>query len=313
MERNRLLLITALCVTLFIVAVSFVVLGSVPAKPTEAVKLDKAQMIYERAEAFVKAGEYDQALKALFVIINKYPESEYAEKSLRQLASIYLEKGDYGKARYYYNRLLKDVPDIKDAARIQSQLEEINMKMMFSPEITADSVEYVVQPGDSLFAISRRFNTTVELIKKINALKSDLIRPGQKLKIVVAKFSIMVDKSRNTLLLEKDGEPLKTYTVSTGKDNSTPVGKSKIEEKMIKPLWYKVNAIVPADSDDYELGERWMGLSVEGYGIHGTSDETTIGRQITQGCVRMRNNDVVELFDIVPSGTEVEIVDSVKE
>ncbi|MFC1644018.1 hypothetical protein ACFL5C_01675, partial [Candidatus Omnitrophota bacterium] len=73
--------------TLFIVAVSFVVLRSVPVNPTEAVKVDKAQIIYERAETFVKAGEDDQALKALFVIINKYPESEYAEKSLRQLAS----------------------------------------------------------------------------------------------------------------------------------------------------------------------------------------------------------------------------------
>ena len=52
-----------------------------------------------------------------------------------------------------------------------------------------------------------------------------------------------------------------------------------------------------------------MGLTIPGYGIHGTNDESTIGSQITMGCVRMKNNDVVELFDIVKPGTEVEIVD----
>jgi lipoprotein-anchoring transpeptidase ErfK/SrfK len=51
-----------------------------------------------------------------------------------------------------------------------------------------------------------------------------------------------------------------------------------------------------------------MGLSVASYGIHGTIDEETIGSQITEGCVRMRNKDVEELFVIVPVGTKVTIV-----
>jgi len=76
-----------------------------------------------------------------------------------------------------------------------------------------------------------------------------------------------------------------------------------------KPLWYRVGAVVPADSQDYELGTRWLGLSIDGYGIHGTKDPSSIGKQATLGCVRMINGDVEELFAIVPSGTEVVVVD----
>ena len=52
-----------------------------------------------------------------------------------------------------------------------------------------------------------------------------------------------------------------------------------------------------------------MGIDVPGYGIHGTTEPESIGYQATEGCVRMHNSDVEELFTIVPPGTEVIIVD----
>ena len=52
-----------------------------------------------------------------------------------------------------------------------------------------------------------------------------------------------------------------------------------------------------------------MGIDKKGYGIHGTIDPNAIGQQITAGCVRMTNADVEELFSIVPTGTDVTIVD----
>jgi len=52
-----------------------------------------------------------------------------------------------------------------------------------------------------------------------------------------------------------------------------------------------------------------MGFDLESYGIHGTNKPEELGLQITLGCVRMRNGDVEEVFDIVPTGTEVLIVD----
>ena len=52
-----------------------------------------------------------------------------------------------------------------------------------------------------------------------------------------------------------------------------------------------------------------MGISQQGYGIHGTTDPASIGAQVTAGCVRMSNPEVEELYAIVPEGTEVVIVD----
>jgi len=52
-----------------------------------------------------------------------------------------------------------------------------------------------------------------------------------------------------------------------------------------------------------------MGFDLAGFGIHGTTEPQTLGRQVTQGCVRMLNAEVEELYAIVPVGTEVTIVD----
>jgi len=150
---------------------------------------------------------------------------------------------------------------------------------------------------------------TVELIKLSNNLASNKIMAGRELRIWTGKFSIVVDRSQNVLLLKSDGEVIKTYTVSTGKDLCTPLGTFVIEEKLVSPMWYKVDVVVAPDSPDYELGTRWMGISAEGYGIHGTSDESVIGRHITNGCVRMKNNEVEELYDVIPGGTVVEIIE----
>lgn len=171
--------------------------------------------------------------------------------------------------------------------------------------------EHIVAPGDNLFNIAKRYNTTVELIRAMNSMSGDTIRVGQPLKVNKSKFSIYVDKAQNIMILKKDGEMLKQYTIATGRDNSTPVGTFFITDRMVKPIWTKPNGdVVMPDDEDYELGERWMPISIPGYGIHGTNDEKTIGAQTTSGCVRMYNRDVIELYNLVPKGTKVEIVDT---
>jgi len=307
---NRIIVWTGIVLTGFIITgISFVAMKRADAAAYGLVSQDKAELIYKRAEAFIEDEEYDDAENALLTIALEYPDSSYAGKSLRKVAELYMENGNYKKARDIYKRLLIDFSMFQASGEIRSDIENLNMRIMFSPTLAENSVEYEIQSGDTLFAVAKRFNTTVELLKKVNDLQSDLIHPGQHIKIILSEFSIFVDKSDNTLTLNGDEEIIKTYAVATGKNNGTPVGVFKIEEKMVKPLWYKVGSVVSADSEEYELGARWMGLSVEGYGIHGTSDESSIGKQVTQGCVRMHNADIVELYTIVPSGTRVAIVD----
>lgn len=307
---KKVFFIAAAAVTIVVLAVSFIYVYLIPPSEKALTGDEKAALVYDRALYFLDTGDEVNAVKGFTAVAEVFGDSKYTEMALRHLAEVYLRKGDNDNAGYYYSWLLKSFPAAKDAPKIQEELEKISMQKLMTPEDSPGNAEYIVQPGDSLYAIAKKFNTTVAFIKKTNALETDTIRIGQKLNINVPKFSIFVDKSENTLILIKDGEPFKTYSVATGKDNSTPVGVFTIVDKMEKPVWTKpgVGMIMP-DSEEYELGERWIPISAQGYGIHGTSDETSIGKQSTAGCVRMRNEDVIELYDIVPRGTEVEIVD----
>jgi len=208
-----------------------------------------------------------------------------------------------------YKGILQQDIDVNTAKSIYDKIGELNIKILFSPAKTQNNVIYKVQDNDSLDAIARKYNTTVALIKRANNLKSGLIRPGMDLKISTDKFSIIVDKSQNILTLKSGEEVVKVYNVSTGANNSTPVGTFKIINKIVDPPWYSNGKPIPSGDPKNVLGSRWMGLTLKSYGIHGTTDDSTIGTQVTQGCVRMHNNEVEELYDIIPVGTEVTIVD----
>lgn len=236
------------------------------------------------------------------------PQTEDFEK-LYEEAKKFISEGKFLEAKKIYKKLIQEFPDNPQISKLEKELWDLNMKILFSPIKDEYSTIYEVQPGDTLSSIAKKFNTTVELIKRSNNLTSDIIRPGQRLKILTAKVSIIVDKSQNKLFLKIDDEIFKVYPCSTGKFNSTPTGKFKIVNKLINPVWFKAGAIVPPESPENILGTRWLGLDLKGYGIHGTTQPETIGKQVTQGCIRMYNEDVEELFGIVPLGTEVTIID----
>ena len=110
------------------------------------------------------------------------------------------------------------------------------------------------------------------------------------------------------LLLKEGDDVIKVYRVSTGSNSSTPVGEYKITSKLVDPVWFNKGVVLPPESPQNVLGTRWLGFDLPGYGIHGTIEPEAIGQQVTAGCVRMRNEEVEELYSIVPLGTEVTIV-----
>jgi lipoprotein-anchoring transpeptidase ErfK/SrfK len=218
-------------------------------------------------------------------------------------------KGDFLEAKQEYQKLISDFPNSQEVMNWIRKVEEFNIKILFSPKTDSRSILYEIKPGDTLSKIAREFNTTIDLLKKSNDFKDDKIIPGRKIKVWVKPFSILVYKSQNILILKSDGEIIKTYIVSTGKNNSTPVGVFKITSKLTNPTWFKAGAVVPPESPENILGTRWMGINIPSYGIHGTTEPETLGQQVTQGCVRMSNPEVEELYTVVPIGTEVTIVD----
>ncbi|MCM8758004.1 MAG: L,D-transpeptidase family protein [Candidatus Omnitrophica bacterium] len=230
-------------------------------------------------------------------------------ENLLNQAKEFEEKLDLISAKAIYQRLITEFSNSKQVLQWQKKIEEINIKLLFSPIITKGSFLYEIKTNDTLTKIAKEFNTTVELIMKANDLKSDRIYPGRKIKVYNQPFTILIDKSQNLLFLKSNEEIIKTYVVSTGKNNLTPSGTFKIINKLKNPTWYKVGAVVPPSSPENILGSRWLGFDLKGYGIHGTNEPESLGKSITQGCIRMSNEDVEELYTIVPLGTEVIIVD----
>lgn len=113
------------------------------------------------------------------------------------------------------------------------------------------------------------------------------------------KYSIFIEIEDKTLYLLKEGVLFKKYPVASGKKGwPTPLGYWKIVEK----------------GDWGEgFGGRWMGLNVPWgkYGIHGTLFPESVGRAASHGCIRMYNKHVKELYDLVPQGTPVVIVNGI--
>ncbi|MFH1622607.1 MAG: L,D-transpeptidase family protein [Candidatus Omnitrophota bacterium] len=241
-----------------------------------------------------------------------YPQgklSKPAVESLLKEADSFIERGSLLEAKEIYQRLMTlSIPSEK-LSIVQNKLENLNIKILLSGINIEKSQIYEVKPGDALVKIAKQFNVTVDSIAKANNVKNNIIYPGMKLRVLKGTFSIFVDKSQNILILKFDDEVIKTYSVSTGDNNSTPIGTYKIINKLVDPVWYKDGQAIPASSPENILGTRWLGFDLPKYGIHGTTEPENIGKQITQGCVRMRNEEVEEIFSLVPVGTVVTIVD----
>ena len=269
----------------------------------------KAQRLLSRAAQAERSGNLSEAQASLEELIATFPDSPWADDALLKLGQVYEAQQQFVEARSMYRTLLDKFPDSPLLPQTQLRLGQVNVALLFSPTVTDMDKIQPVTSGDTLGKLAAANGTTVEFIKRANGLKSDVIHPGQRLKVPKGKFTIVVDKSQNQLLLTEDNQFVKTYLVATGKDNSTPVGTFKIVTRLPNPVWYKQGAVVPPESPENILGTRWLGIDKEGYGIHGSVDPAAMGHQVTAGCVRMTNSDVEELFDIVPVGTEVTIVD----
>lgn len=264
---------------------------------------------------FLAIGMLIAAVFVVFLMAKKRPsKSEQGAppdvKEMYEQALRFKKGNDTVKAKQVYQNIIKSFPDVENISSIQKELEDLNLEMIFSStEVPGKTVIHQVVAGDTLGKVAKTYGVTIALIKRSNNIKNDVIRLGQRIRIWKGNFNISVDKSQNILIFKDGDEIIKVYDVSTGENNSTPLGKFKITTKLVDPVWFNRGVVVPPESPQNVLGSRWLGFDLPGYGIHGTTEPETIGQQVTAGCVRMRNEDVEELYDIVPTGTEVVIGD----
>ncbi|MCX7710708.1 MAG: L,D-transpeptidase [Clostridia bacterium] len=109
-----------------------------------------------------------------------------------------------------------------------------------------------------------------------------------------ATYRIAINTAARTLTLYKDGKWFKSYPVGVGKPSTpTPKGTFTIKNK------------APHPGGVYE--PRWMGLTAPHIGIHGPVNPASIGKAMSDGCIRMHSKDIIELYSLVPVGTVVQI------
>jgi hypothetical protein len=125
------------------------------------------------------------------------------------------------------------------------------------------------------------------------------------------RWRIRINIPAYKLYLYRGTDLYRDYDIAVGKaETPSPAGDFTVAIKINNPTWYspdhKQDPIPPGP--DNPLGKFWLGLDIEGYGIHGNSAPWSIGSPISSGCFRMYNQDIEQLFNTVSVGTPVQII-----
>ena len=119
---------------------------------------------------------------------------------------------------------------------------------------------------------------------------------------------IVVSIPDRQLALLEDGRLVKLYSVAVGAPESpSPSGEFQIAQRLENPGYYKPGVVIAPGAGN-PLGTRWIGLSVKGFGIHGTNRPNSIGKNASHGCIRLRKHDIEDLFARVSVGDRVTLL-----
>jgi lipoprotein-anchoring transpeptidase ErfK/SrfK len=118
---------------------------------------------------------------------------------------------------------------------------------------------------------------------------------------------VIVSLPDRQLAVLEHGEVLRVFAVAVGAEVSpSPVGGFKVVNRVSRPAYYHAGQVIPPGKDN-PIGTRWVGLDRKGYGIHGTNAPRSIGKAASHGCIRLRNRDMEQLFEMLRPGDLVEI------
>lgn len=126
-------------------------------------------------------------------------------------------------------------------------------------------------------------------------------------------LNLVLSLSERRLSVRQGEMLIASYAVAVGREGwQTPTGQFSVFQKQIDPIWehpFTGERVPPGPQNP--LGSRWIGFWSDGtnaVGFHGTPDESVIGSAVSHGCVRMRNEDVQALYELVSLETPVTVV-----
>ena len=264
-------------------------------------------------------------------VVYSKQELEYIEE-LRQISMDEFDKADEQKESKKAPEKIekpKEIEKVVEAPKVE-KIEKLVDTIEKVQRVT--TYEKVEKPG-KLQKIE--VPAKVEKIEKAKIKKEDNLNPL----LNIAKYEeilIEVDSINNYMSvkarIDNQIKDIKTYTVSTGKDNiKKPFGLGKVSKISLNPVWYPTqdtinsfkkrgiflpNIVPPGNKYNY-MGAAKINLTheVDGkstYRIHGTLNEKTIGTNESAGCIRMKNNDVVQLATLLNDFADLRSLNDVK-
>jgi hypothetical protein len=289
------------------------------------------KLLREREEA-LRAGQEGNAGALAERILKEHPGSDPARwigfergrEALREYRR--LGRNEHGvqeaaKAR----RLLTPALFLADAdpaerERLRGTLEELaEVVLLNNRHVEGVDRTYTPKSGDLLQRLCRKVfpqwgaRVTPGFVCFVNGLPGPRhLRAGEPIKVPLGSARIVVAKGEFRLYFLFAGAYVASWPVGLGRDDSTPEAIFEVGTKIKNPDWYPRPGVkIPYGEPENILGTRWLGFKntqvYRGFGIHGTPDPSSVGRQASSGCLRLLREDVERLYDWTPEGTPVEI------
>ena len=229
------------------------------------------------------------------------------------------------EARDRLNKMLSITMSEQQLSFVKRQLSALSEKWLFGRAVFPDDElcgRYKVQPGDNLEVLGRRFKVPYAIIMRINNISNPrALRAGDTIKVINGPFSCKIYRSTFTMDLYLQDTFVRTFTVGLGKPGrETPTGRWMVKGKLLSPTWTDPDTgkTYEAQDPDYPLGARWIALEGldgnakdrTGFAIHGTKYPQQLGRAGSRGCIRLYDDDVKLVYDLLRAGvSEVVVVE----
>jgi len=231
------------------------------------------------------------------------------------------------EARNRLNKLLQAQISPERRQMIKEEMAKLSKDWLFGPaafpgDMLCDT--YTVKRGDLLDILGRRMKVPHEILMQINNIsRPQALQAGRAIKMIHGPFHVKVSRSTFTLDLYLQDMYVRSFKVGLGKAGSeTPLGHWHVQSggKLVKPTWTDPDTgrQYKSSDPDYPLGSRWIGLEGvdgaakgrTGFAIHGTKDPDQIGTAGSRGCIRMYNDDVELIYNLlVPLNSQADTLE----
>lgn len=245
-------------------------------------------------------------------------QSAEVKRLLEQAAAKEVEDDLVG-ARLVFRQLLvrKDAEEVRPF--VERKIGTLNKALVFTDRPMPEKAKHRIASGDLVGKLSKRYGCTQDYLLRANGIdKPELLRIGREIWVLTNPvFELTVFKKGGSAVLTLNGQFFKRYPIGAGKPEECPSGTYTVRSRVKKPVYRSPeHGEVPFGNSKNILGSCWISLTATGetseapgFGLHGTWNESTLGRPSDAGRIRFRNADIEELYTLLPAGSLVNVTE----